>query len=137
MSSDFDLEEDLAGTDAEFDGGYATWATHSEMDPISLGRLAQRKDRVACHTTNEFINEAVLEATMLRNLLGDADGVVADKANTIISNLTVLSLEIQKDPVGFLLSFGRALPNEERDAWARDVIVAMSTFRAALPKEGE
>lgn len=140
--SEFEEEEnDLSsleipeGADDVETFGYANQAKHSEIPVEAALTLQKTRDRVRSITTDEFIAEAVESAAMLRNTLGDADGVVADHCSNIISNLSVLATEIQKDPVGFLLSFARAIEDVgERVAWADQVSTRLAKFSADTAK---
>ncbi len=110
--SDIESDPEVADFD-ELELGYATWTTHSEVDVDKAHRAERVVSNVKSTTTNEFIIEAVNLAAMLRNTLGDADGVVADATNQIIANLTLVSTEIHKDPCGFMLSFIRAIEDDD------------------------
>lgn len=141
MSEFEESEDDLSslevveGHDDVETFGYANQTKHSEIPVEAAMALQKTRDRVRSITTDEFIAEAVESASMLRNTLGDADGVVADQCNNIISNLSVLATEIQKDPVGFLLSFARAIEDVgERVAWADQVSTRLAKFSADTAK---
>lgn len=135
--SDFDASEndELSSPDLNDGGddtetfGIATQARHSEIHAEAALSLQKTRDRIKANTTNEFIIEAVEAAAMLRNMLGDADGVVADNCSSIISNLMVVSTEVSRDPIGFLLSFARAIEDDAaRKAWVSDTIKRLQSY---------
>ncbi len=118
--SDFEPEDAVDETADEWEVGFATWTTHTELDTDKALRSQDLVTAIKRNTTNEFIIESVNLASMLRNTLGDADGVVADAANQIIANLNLVSTEIHKDPCGFMLAFIRSIEDDnERKQTAR------------------
>jgi hypothetical protein len=97
-----DVVEDLELGD--FDEGTMMTATHREYDGRIMVAAQDAKERISQVTVNEFVLEAYRAATMIRNILGDADALAAESAETIRRNLLVVMTEIDKDPVGFLMS---------------------------------
>lgn len=121
VDDDFAVLETPDGSDDADTFGYAAWAKHSEITTEGALALQKTRDNIKGLTTNEFLIEASEHAAMLKNMLGDADGVVAESCQAIMSNLTVVSTEVSKDPVGFILSFARAI---EDDAARKQWVVA-------------
>lgn len=88
----------------DFDEGTLMTATHREYDGRIMVAAQDAKERISQVTVNEFVLEAYRGATMIRNVLGDADALAAEQAETIRRNLLVVMTEIDKDPVGFVMS---------------------------------
>lgn len=97
-----DVVEDLELGD--FDEGTMMTATHREYDSRIMVAAQDAKERISQVTVNEFVLEAYRAATMIRNILGDADALAAESAEVVRRNLLVVMTEIDKDPVGFLMS---------------------------------
>lgn len=134
--SDFDdVDDDFAtletpeGSDDVETFGYAAYARHSEMTTESALALQERRDAIKSVTTDEFLIEASEHAAMLKNMLGDADGVVAESCQAIMSNLAVVSTEVSKDPVGFILSFARAIEDDTaRKQWVVAAVERLQSY---------
>lgn len=98
----------------DFDEGTMMTATHREYDGRIMVAAQDAKERISKVTVNEFVLEAYRGATMIRNVLGDADALAAEQAETIRRNLLVVMTEIDNDPVGFLMSVFMADKDWER-----------------------
>lgn len=122
MSGLPDADEVEVGAE-EYEGGQSAWSTHGEISTEAAMRTQQSRDRIRNIVADEFISEAVETATMLKHLLGSADGVVAEACTTIEQNLVVLALSVREDPVGFLLGYARAIESDqERASWVMDIV---------------
>jgi hypothetical protein len=133
--SDFDdfmsgvgVDEDFAESE-EYEAAPAAWAAHTEISVESAVSAQETRDRIRSIVSDEFIVEAISSATMLRHMLGSSDGVVAESCTNIEQNLSVLALSIKKDPVGFLLSFARAMDTDsERVEWVQSIIERLVNY---------
>jgi len=104
-------------------------APHLEVDSRGAGVVQDRVDQVKSLSTNQFLVDATYYATMLQNLLGDADGVVAEFCTNICSDINVVVEEVARDPVGFVLSHVRSLDSDEEKAVsARAMAMRLNAF---------
>lgn len=88
--------------------------SHSEMDERMAQSVQESKEIISRFVADEFITEAFMAATQLRNILGDADGHAAELAETIRLNLMVVSKAIKSDPGEFVLASIRGSSRDEQ-----------------------
>lgn len=123
---------DISDDESEdvFDDELYGATAHSETDERQINALEQTKDAIRSLVINEFLIEAISGATLIRNLLGDADGYASELAETIRANLTVVALEIKKDPGGFILAAARACTSrKEMNDLLDDVSLKIVDFK--------
>lgn len=116
----------------EFEEDFNASLTNT-LTPTALLRSVQNGiDRVRSFTVDEFIHDAFRSATMLRNMLGDADGVVAEQTEAIRSNLIVVLTEVRKDPAEFIISIALAMPVDLARSFVDSCIAKLEEFRSHL-----
>jgi len=129
MDEALDPLEDNGDEDELFDEHLYRGTSHTEYDERLISSAQKASDDVKRFVVHEFINEAVVAATNLRNLLGDADGHAYDLAETIRANMMIVLQQINKDPGEFVLAFLRA--EEDKPtliAKARSITDKVNTF---------
>jgi hypothetical protein len=95
--------------------------------------LQQAREKVSSITSDEFLLEAYNSATYLRNSLGDADGMVADMAETIRMNILVIAATARKDPSSLILSAARSIHNSiEQLDFINTAIETLETYRDSI-----
>lgn len=118
--------------DDELELGFLTSTPFSSFDTRLLEALASAEDEVMKLTTSEYLKEAVVAATTVRNVVGDADGFVSNHMSTIISNLLVLAAEVVKAPEEFVITCAAALPKAQRLMFLDKAIKELVDHRKAL-----
>lgn len=132
-SDDEEVEDPLLDTD--FDENLYRATAHTEYDERTLKSIQIAKDNIQRFVVDEFITEAIVAATQLRNVLGDADAHAYDLAQTISDNLMVVSQGISKNPGEFVLAFLRAQKDPDlRDEMAKEIVVKVNVFLDNSPK---
>lgn len=124
-----DYSDDESEADVFDDELYRATA-HSEIDERLLNSLEKAKETIRSFVVDEFLVEAIAASTVIRNLLGDADGFAYDLAESIRANLTVVAMEIKADPGGFVLAAARACKNpKDMNALLDNVTTKITEFK--------
>jgi flavin-binding protein dodecin len=93
-----DIDEEDLFDDTNFRG-----TSHTELDQRLMDAVDKARDHIKSLTVDQFIQEAYVAGTQLRNILGDADGFAADLAETIRTNLVVVLTELRAKPAEMLV----------------------------------
>lgn len=131
---DYEAPEEMESGD-EFEVGNFRAISFTEIDDRLLNSLGLAQDRIAKVTTNEFIIEAYLAATNIRNILGDADGMAADAAETIRSNLLVTGIMIQTHPVELIIAASKVA--DDPKGFIRQAVVDLIAYEVAAAEASE
>lgn len=128
MSLDDEVDDEVEQDEVEFDDSLFRATSHTETDQRLLDSTQEAKECISRLIVDEFISEAFVTATNLRNLLGDADGMAADMAETIRSNLIVVAQAIVKDPVAYVVAVSKAKPLEEQPQMLQDFVAKVQEY---------
>ena len=114
----------------EFESTNFRAISYTEIDDRLLNALGAANDKITSITTNEFVVDAYIAATSLRNLLGDGDAHAADLSESIRMNLLVASLAIKNSPAEFIIAASKTV--EDEDGFIFSVIDTLMEYRTAL-----
>lgn len=106
------MSDDEIESDDVFDEELYKATSHTEVDQRMVDSLQQAKEDVRKFIVDEFISEAYVAATNLRNILGDADGYAYDQAELIRTNLMVVIQGIKKNPGSFLFAAANSIESD-------------------------
>lgn len=100
---DYDADVDAEPEEVFDDHLYAA-ASHTDTDVRLLENAQNAADTLRTFSADEFMCEAIVAATNLRNILGDADGHAYDLAEQIRTNLIVVSMALKADPAAYVIA---------------------------------
>lgn len=133
ISDDLHVEDASEDELSEFDEYLYKATAHQEFDDRLMKAVQKARDDVDTFVVDEFIAEAYVAATTLRNTLGDADGFASELANTILTNLLVVLQNVSKDPSEFVLGFLRAVKDDTTRAdMASEIIHKVEIFKNSI-----
>lgn len=110
---------DREETQGEFEEGIALHRTHREFSEKEADALQAATDKITEVTSNQFLKDAYVAATNIRNVLGDGDAYAAQEAETIRSSILVIAQEIERNPTLFVI---RAAKVEDSEAFRDNLL---------------
>lgn len=87
--------------------------SHTVFNDRIFSVLATVDESFSNITMHPCMREAILSATMIRNIAGDTDAQIADSTEDIRNALTTFALEVRVNPAVFILSIARTMPKEK------------------------
>ena len=127
MKSNSEIDEFIA---EEFD--QTDWGNQwSKVGVEDVQRLSSADRTIRNVTTNSYIIDIYKEATNLRNVLGDMDGIASEIASNIRRNILVIAATIKKKPHRIILDAVRSHPLEVAIPILEETVKELSIVIAA------
>lgn len=109
MSTDSEIDQFISEEFDDSNWGNNSW---SKVGVEDIQRLASADRTIRNVTANSYVIDIYRDATNLRNVLGDMDGIAAEIATNIRRNVLVIAATIKKKPSRIILDSVRSLPLE-------------------------
>jgi hypothetical protein len=129
-----DLSEGLIDGEWEedFEEDFTAVARNTIYSKDVTNSLQEAVDNIRSIVVDSFIEEAILAAVMIKNIKGDGDGFLAEKANLIRDNLKIFSMGVKKDPAEFVISLASSIEDRTaRQEYINNTILKLEAYQKA------